>query len=200
MIPSHGVRPEGGDAGAGDHEGARRALPRRRTPRTRSARRSKLRSARRAGSSTGPGTITEGDVSSASAVLTLEDDACSRLRRTARSATFTCTVRFASTATRVSPRSSRSSRASSELGDTRQPRSWSQMRKVNVIGVGMTKFQKPGASDEVQRDGGECGEGRARRREGRLQEVQSFVGYVWRLDLRSACGLRARPHGIPCST
>ena len=63
-------------------------------------------------------------------------------------------------------------------------------RKVNVIGVGMVKFQKPGASEEYNVMAREGRRGRARRREGRRspRSQQAYAGYVYG---DSTCGQRA---------
>jgi acetyl-CoA acetyltransferase len=63
------------------------------------------------------------------------------------------------------------------------------MRKVNVIGVGMTKFQKPGASDEYNVMAVNAAKAALADAKVDFKEVQSaYVGYVYG---DSTCGQRA---------
>src|SRR4051812_17490313 len=63
------------------------------------------------------------------------------------------------------------------------------MRKVNVIGVGMTKFQKPGASDEYNVMAVKAAQAALADAKVDFKEVQSsYVGYVYG---DSTCGQRA---------
>ena len=63
------------------------------------------------------------------------------------------------------------------------------MRKVNVIGVGMTKFQKPGASDEYDVMAGKAAQAALADAKVDFKEIQSaYVGYVYG---DSTCGQRA---------
>src|SRR3982750_4848496 len=63
------------------------------------------------------------------------------------------------------------------------------MRKVNVIGVGMTKFQKPGASDEYDVMADKAAKAALADAKVDFKEVQSaYVGYVYG---DSTCGQRA---------
>jgi len=62
-------------------------------------------------------------------------------------------------------------------------------RKVNVIGVGMTKFQKPGASDEYNVMASKAAKAALEDAKVDFKEVQSaYVGYVYG---DSTCGQRA---------
>ena len=62
-------------------------------------------------------------------------------------------------------------------------------RRVNVIGVGMTKFQKPGASDEYNVMAGKAARAALEDAKIDYKEVQSaYVGYVYG---DSTCGQRA---------
>src|SRR6201992_2097670 len=63
------------------------------------------------------------------------------------------------------------------------------MRKVNVIGVGMTKFQKPGASDEYDVMAKKAATAALADAKVDFKEIQSaYVGYVYG---DSTCGQRA---------
>ena len=69
-------------------------------------------------------------------------------------------------------------------------------RKVNVIGVGMTKFQKPGASDEYNVMAANAAKAALADAKVDFKEVQSaYVGYVYG---DSTCGRRPR-HSAPSS-
>ena len=72
-------------------------------------------------------------------------------------------------------------------------------RRVNVIGVGMTKFAKPGASEDYNVMAAKAAQGRARGREGRLRRGRAGVRRLRlrRQHVRPARGLRARPHRHP---
>ena len=62
-------------------------------------------------------------------------------------------------------------------------------RRVNVIGVGMTKFAKPGASDEYYEMARDAGQLALKDAGISYNEVeQGFVGYVYG---DSTCGQRA---------
>ena len=61
-------------------------------------------------------------------------------------------------------------------------------RRVNVIGVGMTKFQKPGASDDYHVMASKAGRAALEDAKVDYKEIQSaYVGYVYG---DSTCGQR----------
>ena len=73
-------------------------------------------------------------------------------------------------------------------------------RKVYVIGVGMTKFEKPGSKEWDYPDmAKEAGHEGARRRRHPVRRRRAGLRRLLlrRLDLRPARGLRARPHRHP---
>ncbi len=102
-----------------------------------------------------------------------------------------CTASYAWTATCASPTSSASCRTFSDphRSETKSKRSNPMSKRVNVIGVGMVKFAKPGASEEYNVMAAKAMRAALEDSKTPYGEIQqAFCGYVYG---DSTCGQRA---------